>query len=79
MSIVLQGVIHGKTIQLNEHPGVPDGQEVEVVVKVIAPARPWGEGIRRSAGAAADVAGFDEAMAQVERERKNSTFRESAR
>ena len=29
MSIVVQGVIHGTTIQLHEHPGVADGQESE--------------------------------------------------
>jgi hypothetical protein len=71
---VIHGVVHGKTIELKESPGVPDGQEVEVVVRAVEPARAWGEGILRSAGAAADVPGFDEAFAQIERERKGSTF-----
>jgi hypothetical protein len=78
MSIVLQGVIHGKTIELKGNPGVPEGQAVEVVVRVVEPSRVWGEGIRRSAGAAADVPGFDEAFAEIERERKASTFREAS-
>jgi hypothetical protein len=82
MSIVIQGVVHGKTIELKESPGVPDGQKVEVVVRLIETARPWGEGILRSAGAAAgaaaDVPGFDEAFAEIERDRKASTFREPA-
>jgi hypothetical protein len=71
-------VVHGTTIELKEDPGVPDGQEVEVVVKVIGPTRPWGEGIHRSAGSAADVPGFDEVFAEIERERKSSRFREAA-
>jgi hypothetical protein len=77
MSIVLQGVVHGTTIELKGDPGVPDGQEVEVVVKVIGPTPPWGEGIQRSAGAATDVPGLDEAFAEIERERKVSRFREA--
>ena len=77
MSIVIQGVVHGNTIELKESPGVPDGQEVEVVVRALGSARTWGEGIRRSAGAAADVPGFDEAFAEIERQRKASQFRET--
>jgi hypothetical protein len=79
MSIVVHGVVHGNTIELKGPPGVPDGQEVEVVVRSIEPARPWGEGILRSAGAAADVAGFDEVFAEIERDRKASKFREPVR
>ena len=70
MSSVIHGVVHGKTIELKESPGVPDGQEVEVVVRAIDPGRPWGEGILRSAGAATDVLGFDEAFAEIQRDRK---------
>ena len=76
MSIVLQGVIHGKTIELKGPPGVADGQEVEVVVKIIEPTGSWGEGIRSSAGSGADVPRFDEALAEIERERKSSRFRD---
>jgi hypothetical protein len=78
MSVVIHGVVHGKTIELTESPGVPDGQEVEVIVRAVETARPWGEGILRSAGAAADVPGFDEVFTQIERDRKGSTFREPA-
>jgi hypothetical protein len=78
VSIVVQGVVHGKTIELKESTGVADGQAVEVVVRVISGERAWGEGIQRSAGAAADVPGFDEAFAQIERERKASRFRDPA-
>jgi hypothetical protein len=53
MTKTLHGVVHGKTIELSEAPGVADGQEVEVVVKFSMASRPWGEGIRASAGAMA--------------------------
>ena len=76
MSTTLHGVVHGRTIELNQSPGVPDGQEVEVVVKAIKPRGPWGEGIRRSAGIAADVPGFDEAFAEIQRDRKAAQTRE---
>jgi hypothetical protein len=79
MSNAIHGVVHGNTIELKGPPGVPDGQEVEVVVRAIEPARPWGEGVLRSAGVAAHVPGFDEAFAEIERQRKASKFREPAR
>jgi hypothetical protein len=69
-------VIHGTTIQLHEHPGVDDGQQVEVVVRVLDPQQKWGDGILRSAGACADVEGFDEAFEEVQRERKAAKFRD---
>ena len=50
MNKVLHGVVHGQTIQLSEPVGVADGQEVEVVVRTSVSSRPWGEGIRKSAG-----------------------------
>ena len=51
----LHGVLNGKTIELSDDPGVPSGQEVEVVVTPVAVSRSkWGEGLRRCAGALAD-------------------------
>ncbi len=47
----LQGVIHGKTIELTEDPGVADGQQVEITIKTVSSPRPWGEELRRCAGA----------------------------
>ncbi|MEI8374688.1 MAG: hypothetical protein WCJ35_17825 [Planctomycetota bacterium] len=76
MSIVVEGVIHGTTIELKENPGVIDGQKVEVVVRVLNPQRKWGEGILRSAGAAAGIPGIDEAFEGVQRERKAAKFRD---
>lgn len=68
----MQGVVHGRTIHLSEDPGIADGQQVQIVVLSVASSEPWGDGIRRSAGAAADVSGFDEAFRQVERDRKTN-------
>jgi hypothetical protein len=55
---VLKGVVQGKTIELEQEPGLPDGQPVTVVVQPLAEQGrlPPGEGIRRSAGGWADDA-----------------------
>jgi hypothetical protein len=76
MTIVLQGIVHGTTIELSEPPGVADGQKVEVTVRTIKPERNWGEGIMRSAGAAAGIPGIDEAFEEIQRERKAARFRD---
>ena len=76
MTIVLQGVVHGTTIELSENPGVADGQKVEVTVRVVNPQRKWGEGIMRSAGAAAGIPGVDEAFEEIQRERKAAKYRD---
>ena len=76
MTKIMQGIVHGKTIQFDQEVGVPDGQKVEVAVHIPAAAEPWGEGLRRCAGALAGIPGLDEDMAQILRERKAATFRE---
>jgi len=75
MSRIIHGVVHGRTIELAEDPGVADGQQVEVVVKPLAPAKPWGEGIRRSAGALADswTQEDDKTLAELHLSRKQDT------
>jgi hypothetical protein len=53
----LKGVVHGKTIGLEQEPALRDGQSVLL---------PPGEGIRRSAGAwADDPEGLDEYLEQL--------------
>lgn len=71
------GRINGKTIELDDDIGVPNGQEVEVVVRVLQTRQGWGDGIRRSAGVAADIADFDEVFSQIERQRKAARFRDA--
>ncbi len=66
----LHGRVHGKTIELDEDPGVAEGQEVEVQVTIVQPARKRGEGFLRTAGALADDPEWDTIMEQIYRERK---------
>ncbi len=72
----VEGVIHGKTIELDEDPGIAEGQRVAVQLRVSSAARPWGEGIMPSAGIAADVPGFDDAFEQVQRDRELASFQD---
>ncbi len=46
----LHGTVHGKTIELDENPGLADGQSVEIQVIAIPSTSKPGDGIRRSAG-----------------------------
>jgi hypothetical protein len=65
----IHGKVRGKTIELNEDLGVPDGQEVEIQVKISSP-RNWGEGIRASAGGWANYPEMDAIMEEIHRSRK---------
>lgn len=48
MKKTMHGKAHGKTIELDEDLGVPDGQEVEVQVTVVpAAAPPMPEGLAK--------------------------------
>lgn len=60
--MTIKGVVHGKTIELEREPGLPDGQEVTVTVRPADPGRlAPGEGLRRSAGGwSDDPQGLDE-------------------
>ena len=70
-----RGVVHGKTIELDQDPGIAAGERVDVMMRVASSILPWGEGILRSAGIASDVPGFDEAFEQVQRDRESATMR----
>ncbi len=70
MTKTIHGKIRGKTIELDEDLGVAEGQEVEVHVTIVQPARKWGEGILRSAGGWVDYPEMDEIMEQIHRDRK---------
>jgi hypothetical protein len=66
----LRGVIRGRTIELAEDPGVADGQQVEITLKIVPPARLWGEGILRTAGVLADDPEWDDIMEEIYRQRR---------
>jgi hypothetical protein len=75
MSSAIKGVVHGRTIELDEAPGLPDGAEVFVFVQAreanSEERLPPGEGLRRSAGAwADDPEGLDAYLKWNRRQRK---------
>jgi hypothetical protein len=76
MTKTFHGKVRGQSIQIEEDLDIADGEEVEVVVRQTKTPPAWGEGIRRSAGAAANMPEFDEVFAQIEHERKAAQFRE---
>jgi hypothetical protein len=55
----VKGVAHGKTIQLDEEPGPPDGERVNVTLELVAPLDAQAtdqmkQMLRRAAGAWSD-------------------------
>jgi hypothetical protein len=67
----LKGVIHGKVIELRDSPGLPEGQEVTVLVQPLV--LPGTEGFLRSAGACIDEVDELDAYLQWNREQRNRT------
>ena len=71
MSSVLHGKVRGRTIELDEDPGVADGQEVEIRMQVVrSPPRTPGEGFLRTEGALADDTEWDAIMEEIYNARK---------
>jgi hypothetical protein len=81
MSNKLHGIINGKTIELTDDPGVPSGQQVEVLVTLL-PSRNtgWGAGLRRCAGALAEewTEEDDRILEEIYQERKRDSRPEPA-
>lgn len=77
MPEVVQGVIHGKTIELQADPGLADGTTVEVTIRPVSESDARVEAILRTAGAMADNPEFDAAMEEVDRYRRSARFRET--
>jgi hypothetical protein len=76
----LRGVVHGKTVELTDDPGMEDGQLVEVILRVAKGGSPT-EGLRRSAGALADTWSEedDQILDQIQQDRRRSNGRELPR
>lgn len=69
----LRGVVHGRTVELEEDPGIPDGQAVSVDLEMDAPAaapRVEKTGWGRLEGILADYPEWDEIMEQIHQQRK---------
>jgi hypothetical protein len=71
----LQGVIHGKTIELRDDPGLPEGTAVEVLLAANSTSQQMLEALGRCAGALADdwTSVDDEILAGLQADRKNSS------
>ena len=77
MAEVVEGVIHGKTIELAVDPGLQDGESVEVVIRRVKPARTSGEGIRATAVALAQMPPeYFADLEEIVRERQRRPYRE---
>jgi hypothetical protein len=74
----IHGVVHGKTIELEENPGVTEGQEVEITIRSIPTQRTWGEGLLRCAGALASdwTDEDDRILEEIHLERKRDSRRD---
>jgi len=73
MPEVVQGVIHGKTIELQADPGIADGVTVEVTIRPIPVRDPDARvaALRRTAGAPARLPQEDwDALDSIVRERR---------
>ncbi len=72
------GKVHGRTIELDEDLGVPEGQEVELQVKLVPAPKPWGDGLRRCAGILANewTDEDERILEEIYRERKRDIRRE---
>ncbi len=70
---VLHGMVKGKYIEIVEEHNLKEGQLVELKVTVPNPHKePWGEGIKRCAGALADDQEWDEIMKEIYEARKST-------
>ena len=76
MATSLKGIVHGKVIELEQEPGLPDGQEVAVILQPVSggasPTSPAAlEALRRAAGAwAEDAEGLDQFLEWNRQQRK---------
>jgi len=72
-TVIVKGVVRGKTIELERASGLPDGLQVRVTVEPEHAAAQLiaGEGLRRSAGAwSDDAAGLDQYLQSNRLQRK---------
>lgn len=74
MTKAVHGTIHGNTIELDEDLGIPDGEEVDVILTPSNRHLPCAEGIKRSAGAAASIPEFDAVFEEIERDRRAAMY-----
>lgn len=68
---IFNGVVHGKVIELDHAPGLPDGEKVTVTVQLASGDVKPGEGLRRAFGTWADDSeGLDDYLEWNRQQRK---------
>src|SRR5207244_4123629 len=65
VTMMIHGTVHGTTIELDENPGLAEGQEVTVQVTPIPPVGTLGQGLLRCAGALANDTEWDAIMEEI--------------
>jgi hypothetical protein len=80
MTKTLHGKVRGKLIELDQDPGLAEGQEVEITVRAIdSGTNPRsGEGLLRTEGVLADDQEWDAIMDQIYQDRKRDRRAEVA-
>ncbi len=74
----LTGTIHGKHVELDHETGLPDGQQVSVIIRPVPQKLPAGEAPRRAFGGwADDPEGVDQFVEEIRRLRDLETKRET--
>jgi hypothetical protein len=82
MTKVLRGVIHGKTIELEENSGLEDGRQVEITLRVKqlpGPPPGWNPGNTETAAgmmASSWTIEDDRILEEIHRDRKKEARRE---
>lgn len=71
--MTVKGVIRGRIIELDQEPGLPEGQEVKVTLETYGkPSSPPNERLRSSFGGwAEDATELDAFLEQVRRDRED--------
>jgi hypothetical protein len=74
----VQGIMRGRMIEIGEDLGIPDGEQVEMIVSFAGKKRPWGQGILSSAGALADswTEEDDRILEEIYQDRKRTSRRD---
>jgi hypothetical protein len=81
MTKTVRGRVRGKMIELDEELGLTEGQAVVITVQTAPVSEPWGEGLRRCAGAFATewTDEDDRIMEEIYIDRKRDTRAEISR
>ena len=74
----VHGIVHGRTIELDEDLGVAEGQQVQITIKTVPAKERWGDGLRRCAGALANewTDDDDRILEEIHQDRKRDTREE---